>query len=430
MPETIDLLVHNASEILTARPAQAGPVRGSDLDSIEIIRDGAVAIRDGKFVAVGTEAELRSRYRADRELDAGGRLVTPAFSDPHTHLVHGGSRHAEWESKVLELSAPRIDGGIRSTIDATTAADDAELIEHTTAILDEMLVSGTTAVETKSGYGLSRDSEMRLLSIAAGISHPVDISSTFLGAHTVPERMRDDREGYLSEVIAMLPAARAVSDTCDIAIDPVSFTAEEGRRLIAAAEAQGFRLRFHADQTADAGGTAVAAESGALSVDHLDFVSDEGLSALAASQTVGVIFPAANMHLLDVTPGRGSRPPRDLVAWADRLLGSGAAIALSTDYNPGTAPCTSMQLTMQLAARLYRISFAAAWNLATLNAAHALGAGDSRGSIEAGKDADFVIWRAREHGQIVHRLGSNLADRVYIGGALAAERGRRVEEAE
>ncbi|UOR02168.1 imidazolonepropionase [Leucobacter allii] len=427
MPESIDLLVHNTSELMTARPPRPGPVRRHDLDSIEIIPDGAAAIRDGKFVAVGTSAELRARYRPARELDAGGHLVTPAFSDPHTHLIHGGSRHAEWESKVLEQPSPGIDGGIRSTITATADASDDDLLEHAAGILDDMLASGTTAIETKSGYGLNRDAELRLLSLAADIRHPITISSTFLGAHTVPERLRDDRGAYISEIIEMLPAARRLADTCDIAIDPVSFTPEEGRRLIAAAVEHGFRLRFHADQTADIGGTGVAVEAGALTVDHLDFVSDAGLRSLADSPTLGVIFPAANMHLLDVTPGRDSHPPRNLVAWADRLIDSGAALALSTDYNPGTAPCTSMQLVMQLAARLYRISFAAAWNLSTLNAAHAIGAGDSRGSIEVGKDADFVLWRAEAHGQVVHRLGSNLASGVYIRGALVASDGRRIE---
>lgn len=429
MQDSIDLLVHNTSELLTARPTTPGPARGGELDNIEIILDGAFAVHEGKIIDVGTSEDLRGRYRAERELDANGFLVTPAFSDPHTHLVHGGSRHAEWESKVLERPAVGIDGGIRSTLAATAEASDEALIAHATEILDEMLAAGTTAIEAKSGYGLSEKSELRLLRLARSIDHPVAITHTFLGAHTVPERVSGDRERYISEVISMLPAARELADTCDIAIDPVSFTADEGKRLLAAATEHGFRLRFHADQTGDFGGTTIAAASGALSVDHLDFVSDEGLSSLVDSRTVGVIFPAANMHLLDMTPGRAGKPARNLVEWADRLLQSGAAIALSTDYNPGTAPCTSMQLTMQLAARLYRISYAAAWNLATLNAAYALGAGETRGSIEIGKYADFVLWRVQDHGQVVHRLGSNLAAATYIAGHPVVGNGQRIEGA-
>ncbi|KAM9867161.1 Imidazolonepropionase [Leucobacter aridicollis] len=436
MHEYIDLLVLNVSELLTARTAAAGPARGGALNDIEVIPGGGFAVHEGKIVAVGSSDELLKRYRATRQLDAGGRLVSPAFSDPHTHLIHGGSRHAEWEAKVLERPAVGIDGGIRSTINATGEASDAALLAHAEAILDDMLASGTTAIEAKSGYGLSERSELRLLALAAEIDHPVALASTFLGAHTVPEQHRDDREAYIAEVIAMMPAARKLSATCDIAIDPVSFTAAEGERLVAAAREHGFELRVHADQTGDVSGTRIAAEAGALSVDHLDFVGDDSLAALAASETIGVIFPAANMHVLDITPGRSvagagvdgtAKQPRNLVAWADRLVESGAALALSTDYNPGTAPCTSMQLTMQLAARLYRMSFAAVWNLATINAAHALGAGGERGSIEVGKVADFVIWDVAEHGQIVHRLGSNLAAEVYIGGEAVARRGRRIE---
>lgn len=430
MQETIDLLVHNAAELLTARPTTKGPVRGKELEQIEIIPGGAFAVRNGVIIAVGNSDELAQRYQAEREIDARGRLVTPAFSDPHTHLIHGGSRHLEWQAKVLEQPALGIDGGIRSTINATAEASDAELLAHASEILDDMLVAGTTAIEAKTGYGLSESAEIRLLQLAASIEHPVKLASTFLGAHTVPERHREDREAYIAEVIAMMPAARKLSDTCDIAIDPVSFSAEEGLRLIDAAKAHDFVLRVHADQTGDVSGTGIAAKAGALTVDHLDFVSDESLAALAHSTTVGVIFPAANMHLLDMTPGREGKRPRDLVAWADRLVESGAALALSTDYNPGTAPCTSMQMTMQLASRLYRLSFAAVWNLATINAAHALGNTAERGSIEIGKTADFVIWNVAEHGQVIHRIGSNLAAEVHIAGSVVARNGRRVEPGE
>ena len=427
MQERIDLLVHNATELLTAKPASSGPVRGNELDQLEIIPNGAFAVNNGTIIAVGSSDELLSRYQAKREIDASGRLVSPAFSDPHTHLIHGGSRHLEWQAKVLEQPALGIDGGIRSTINATAAASDTELLTHATEILDDMLIAGTTAIEAKSGYGLSESSELRLLQLAASIKHPVKLSSTFLGAHTVPERHRENREAYISEVIAMMAAARELSDTCDIAIDPISFTAEEGQRLIDAAKLHNFELRVHADQTGDISGTELAAKAGALTVDHLDFVSDESLAALSHSTTVGVIFPAANMHLLDMTPGREGKQPRDLVAWADRLIASGAALALSTDYNPGTAPCTSMQMTMQLACRLYRISYASAWHLATINAAHALGNAAERGSIEVGKVADFVIWNVAEHGQVIHRIGSNLAAEVYIAGNIVARDGRRIE---
>ena len=426
MGQHAEMLVRNAGELLTARSNDGAPVRGAAVDEIEVIRDGAFVVSAGRILDIGRSDELAERYRADREIDAEGRLVTPAFSDAHTHLVHGGSRHRDWEDRVLERPARGIGGGILSTLRHTAEESDAELRDRALDLLDEMLVTGTTAVEAKSGYGLSPGSELRLLRILRDLSHPVAVVPTYLGAHTVPARCADDREAYVREVIDTLPAARELAETCDVAVDPVSFTADEGERIMRAALAEGFALRVHADQTADAGGTALAAALGAVTVDHLDHVNDAALAALAASRTIGVLFPAANFHLLDGV--RSLADPdsetRDLPAWARRLRDSGAALALSTDYNPGTATCTSMQDVMRLAIRLYRWSAAAVWNLATINAAHALGAGERRGSLAVGKDADFIIWSVREHGEVPYRVGGNLARSVFRAGRLVAERGR------
>lgn len=413
----------NSSELLTARAS--GPVRGADLERLEVIERGAFAVDKGRIVDVGTTEELAGRYEAERVVDADGHLVTPAFSDPHTHLVHGGSRHTDWEDRVLERPSRGIDSGILSTLRHTAEASDSALNDHALAILDEMLGSGTTAIEAKTGYGLTAESELRLLRLTSGLEHPIAISTTYLGAHTVPAQHADQRDVYVGEVIASLPSVREFTDVCDIAVDPVSFSAAEGERLARAAQEAGFTLRFHADQTADADGTLLATQFDALSVDHLDYVSDQGLEALAESDTVGVIFPSANSHLLDGVPSLRDpdNTPRDLPRWAARLRASGAALAFSTDYNPGTAPCTSMQDVMRLGMRLYRWSVAAVWNLATLNAAHALGAGDRRGSIEVGKDADFVIWTVTRHGEVPYRVGGNLAKSVYVAGELVVERG-------
>ncbi|NNN29168.1 imidazolonepropionase [Streptomyces sp. S3(2020)] len=428
MTHRINTLVVHASELVTPSPALDGAARGARLDRLEVIPDGALAIDDGRVVAIGNTADLLARYDAEHVVDANGRLVSPAFVDPHTHLLYGGSRHDEWQGKVLERAVPGIDAGIRTTIAATRAASDAELTERALADLDEALAHGTVVLEAKTGYGLDPDSETRLLRLTKALDHPVHVPATYLGAHTVPAEYLDDRDGYIRTVLDTLPRIAATADFCDVACDPVSFTAKESRRIAEAARALGLRLKFHADQTGDIGGTELAVEFGAVSVDHLDEASDAALRTLAASDTVGVVFPGANYHLLDMTASLapGGRPAKDLAAWASRVLGSGAAIALSTDYNPGTAPSLSMQAVMQLAARLYRWSYSQVWHMATLNAAAALGLESTRGSLAPGKAADFVVWSVRSHGEVVHRFGTNMADRVYTGGRLVAERGRRL----
>ncbi|MEU6140257.1 imidazolonepropionase [Streptomyces sp. NPDC047081] len=428
MKRRIDTLLVHASELVTPAPELDGPARGAQLDRLTVVPDGALAVDAGRVVAIGTTAELLDRFDADDVVDANHRLVSPAFVDPHTHLLHGGSRHDEWQGKVLERAVPGIDAGIRTTIAATRAATDAELTERALADLDEALAHGTTVLEAKTGYGLSPEAEIRLLGLTRSLAHPVHVPATYLGAHTVPAEYLERRAEYVQSVLDTLPGIAATADFCDIACDPVSFTVEESRRIAERARDLGLALKFHADQTGDVGGTQLAVEFGAVSVDHLDEASDAALKALAASETVGVVFPGANFHLLDMTASLlpDGRPPKDLAAWADRVLRSGAALALSTDYNPGTAPSLSMQMVMQLAARLYRWSYAQVWHMATLNAAAALGLQDTRGSLAPGKSADFVVWSVRGHGEVVHRFGTNLADRVYAGGRLVAAAGRRL----
>ncbi|MET7574289.1 imidazolonepropionase [Streptomyces sp. NPDC005492] len=428
MKRRINTLVVHASELVTPSAGLDRPARGPQLDQLVVVPDGALAVDAGRVVATGETAELLDRFEADEVIDAHDRLVSPAFVDPHTHLLYGGSRHDEWQGKVLERAVPGIDAGIRTTIAATRAASDTELTARALADLDEALAHGTTVLEAKTGYGLSPDEEIRLLDLTRSLAHPVRVLATYLGAHTVPADHLGRRAEYIRSVVDTLPRIAHTADFCDIACDPVSFTQQESRHIAAAARDLGLSLKFHADQTGDVGGTQLAVEFGAVSVDHLDQASDAALDALAASETVGVVFPGANFHLLDMTASLvpGGRPPKDLAAWADRVLRSGAALALSTDYNPGTAPSLSMQMVMQLAARLYRWSYSQVWHMATLNAAAALGVQDTRGSLAPGKSADFVIWSVRSHGEVVHRFGTNMADRVYADGWLVAEAGRRL----
>lgn len=417
-----DTLVVHASELVTARTAPSGAV-GGELEQLEIITDGAVAIQDGRIVDVGATPELRERHgRASEVLDAEGRLVTPGFVDSHVHLVHGGSRHLEYDRKIRGLGPPPgLRTGIPATIAATAAATDQELRHRAMADLDTMLAHGTTTTEAKTGYGGGARAELRLLELTASLRHPVTVVPTFLGAHALPPERAEDRDAFVDEVVAALPAARDHAGFADVFIDPLGFTPHESERLLAAAVDAGFRLKVHADQTADVGGTALAARYGATSVDHLDFASPEAVAALVRAGSVGVLLPGVAHHLGELTPDvSGGVAKPHLPAQVQRLVAAGARLALSTDYNPGTSPTRSMQTVLELAVRLFRLPATAAWHMATINAAHALGLGHEVGSIEVGKAADLVIWEVGHHGQVTTRFGTNLVDRVIKDGRLVA----------
>jgi imidazolonepropionase len=268
---------------------------------------------------------------------------------------------------------------------------------------------------------LDRDTELRLLRIAHGLRHPIDVVTTYLGAHVLPDEYAGDRAAYVALVIETLPEAATLAEYCDVACDPVSFTVAECRSIAAAAVQHGMRLRFHADQTGHAGGIQLAAELGASSADHLEHATADDIRSLAASRTIGVLLPGVTHHMLEMTP-RVSDDHLEEAAYpfmpllARHLVAGGARLALATDYNPGTCPTLSMQTIMQLAARLYRLSYAEIWHMSTINAAAALDRGHDRGSLEPGKRADLVIWRVPHHGMVINRFGTNLVHTVIKDG--------------
>ncbi len=428
----IDLLVTHAGELLTCRTDARGAT-GDALNRLDVIRDGAVAIDRGRVVGVGAARSLNRKYRVRRVIDADGRLVSPGLIDPHSHLVFAGSRHQEYESLISGKAAPgrRLAGGIRYTVGMTRRATAVALEAQARDALDVMLMHGTTTVEGKSGYGLDRTTELRLLGVLHSLRHPVDVVTTYLGAHVLPDEYRDRRDAYVHLVISMLPRAGRYAEYCDVCCDPVGFTVEECLRMGQAALALGFRLRVHADQTGPAGGAELAARLGATSADHLDYISRRGIRAMAWRGTVGVLLPGVTYHMMEMTPrvenGRlkpAAKPFMPLVV--RRMIEGGMRLALSADYNPGTSPTQSMQTVMQLAARLYRLSYAEIWLMCTINAAHALDRGDDRGSLEPGKRADLAIWRVAEHGMVINRFGVNLVDTVVKDGRVVVERGALV----
>jgi imidazolonepropionase len=411
-----DALVVNASEMVVG---SATPLRGADLGQLALVADGALAIRNGRVVASGTTAEVTAEWTAGYVIDADRRLVTPSFVDAHAHLVHAGSRHAEWEARATGIPQFGIDGGIRWSIDQTRQAGEEDLHHDAMSLLDTALEHGTTVFETKSGYGLDVDTELRLLRVAASLDHPVQVISTYLGGHVVPAEYVDRRNEYVQLVIDMMPEAKKWSNWFDVWCDPIGFTVEESRAMASAAQQVGMKLRVHADQTGSAGGVGLAVALGARSVDHLEHISDSDLHSLANSETVGIILPAVTFHMLEDGP--------QVAPWCQRLIQSGSIIALATDFNPGTCPTISMQMVMQCAARLYRMSYAQIWNAVTVNAAHSLDLAGEVGCLQPGARADFIVWNAEEHGQVINRFGTNQVDRVFVRGHQFVANGQRLE---
>ena len=408
----VDLLVHSARQVATCASPD-GAKRGAAMQDAGLIEDGAVAIADGLIVAVGETAELRERYQARESIDASGKAICPGFVDPHTHTVYGGDRAHEFELRIKGASYIEImaaGGGIVSTMRHTRAAPVAELVSAAAKRLDEMLALGSTTVEIKTGYGLDTAAELKMLAAIAELdqNHPCDIVPTFLGAHTVPPEYKNDAHGYVQLVVEeMLPAAVAwyassrfraegVPFFIDVFCEEHAFDLAQARQVLQAGVGAGLRAKIHADQFNALGGVSLAVELGAVSADHLDVTTVEEIGVLAASSTVAVPLPAANFNL-----AQGN------YAAARQMVDTGAALALATDINPGSAPCPSMPLVMAIACRYQKLLPTEALNAATINAAHAIGLGHKLGSLEVGKQADLLILKEGDFRHIAYFFGHN-----------------------
>ncbi len=421
----IDLLIHSAAQVATCASPD-GPKRGAGLADAGLLPDGAVAISDGEIVAVGPSAELQANYTARQNIDATGKAVCPGFVDAHTHAVYAGDRAAEFEMRIKGASYMEImqaGGGIVSTMRATRAASVAQLVVESRPRLDTMLKLGTTTIEIKSGYGLNTAAEMNMLKAIATLDaeHPADLVPAFLGAHAVPPEYNGDPDGYIELVIEkMLPAAAEwfrdstfkienVNLFCDVFCEANVFNRTQSRRVLAAGLALGMPAKIHADEFVNLGGVQMAVELGAVSADHLDVTSPEEVAALAASDTVAVVLPAVNFNL-------GSAHFAD----ARSMVDTGAAVALATDINPGSAPCPSMPLVMAMACRYQRLLPAEALNASTVNAAHAVGLGHRLGSLEVGKQADVLVVDAPDYRHLAYQFGINLVEWVIKRGIVVS----------
>ncbi|MEW5986813.1 MAG: imidazolonepropionase [Chloroflexota bacterium] len=422
--EHVDLLLHSAGQLCVV-PGDGGPQRGRGLGRLGIIADGAVAAQDGRIVAVGPTADLRARYTAALELDAGGRCVTPGFVDPHTHLPWYGDRANEFEQRLAGASYMTImaaGGGIMSTVRQTRQASLDELVADNLPRLRRMLQHGTTSAEAKTGYGLETAAELKQLEaiLALNQKQPVELTPTFLPAHAVPAEFSGRTDDYVALVIdEMLPAAAAWMGQhgftlfCDVFCEEGAFDLAQSRRVLQAAAGLGFRLKIHADEFVGLGGTALAVELGAVSADHLVQTPPADIHALGQGQTIAIALPGTPFGLTRWDAPQAYTPAR-------QILAAGGALALATDCNPGTCWCESMQMVMALAGRYLGLTQAQALVAATLNAAYAIGRGHEIGSLEVGKQADMVVLEAADYRQLGYRFGTNLVRVVVKRGAIVS----------
>lgn len=376
------------------------------------VSDGVLACGDGRIRFAGSAADAPN-FEAAETIDCEGRWITPGLIDPHTHLVHGGDRAHEFELRLAGASyeeIARAGGGIVSTMAATRAASEDELVAQALPRLDALIAEGVTTVEVKSGYGLSLEHELKSLRAARrlGEVRPIRVMTTFLGAHALPPECKDDADGYIDLVCReMIPAvaAEGLADAVDAFCEGIGFTHAQTRRVFEAAQAHGLPVKLHAEQLSNLNGAALAAGFGALSADHLEHLDAAGIAAMAKAGTVATLLPGAYYFV------RETRPPP-----IEALRAAGVPMALATDCNPGTSPMTSLLLVMNMAATLFRLTVDECLAGVTREAARALGRLGDVGTLEAGKACDLAIWDVERPAELVYRIGFNpLHARVFGG---------------
>jgi imidazolonepropionase len=378
-----------------------------------IVEHGAIAAKNGRIAFVGPAADLPTGWDAKHRVAVSGRWVTPGLIDCHTHLVYAGERADEFELRLAGASyadIARAGGGIISTVKATRAASEDDLVRESLPRLDRLLAEGVTAVEIKSGYGLDLKTEMRMLRAARRLSQEreVDVVTSFLGAHALPPEANGDKEQYIDEVCAMIPAVArdGLADAVDAFCENIAFSPQQTARVFAAAREAGLPVKLHADQLSNLHGAKLAAKNGALSADHLEYTDKDGVAAMARSGTVAVLLPGAFYVLREKQV-----PP------VDELRGQRVPMAIATDCNPGTSPVTSLLLVMNMAATLFRLTVDEAVAGVTREAARALGRLGEIGTLESGKWCDLSVWDIERPAELVYRIGFNpLHARVWRGG--------------
>lgn len=417
-------LIQSRGEWATLASGVAGPRGAHALDDPALRHDHAALVEDGVFVEVGPAATLRARHPKAAILDLGDRLVIPGFVDPHTHPVFAATREDEFAMRLQGRSYVEIaqaGGGILNSARRLRSTPPETLVSNLRQNADRFLLLGTTTIEAKSGYGLSTESELTQLRAIREVdrSHPLSLVPTFLGAHEIPEDYKADRESYVRLLCdEMIPrvAAEGLAEACDIFCEEHVFTVAESRRILQAAKDAGLAVKLHADEIRPTGGAELAAEMGALSADHLVAISDAGIEQMRDAGVIPILLPATSffLNLPHDAPGR-------------KMLERGLAVALATDFNPGSSPTRSMPLVMTMACIKYGMTPAQALGAATWNAAHAIGRGGEVGAIAPGFRADLVALDLPHIASVPYRFGESFVHTVVKDGAVVVSDGRRVD---
>ena len=412
-----DLILKNIGKLVTMQGSSSFRVK-EEMNKINIIENAYIAVKNGKILAIGVGDEFGNLCGEDTKIhDAEGLLVTPGLIDSHTHLIHGGSRENEFSMKLNGVPYIEIlnnGGGILSTVKATKEASEEELYKKAKKSLDRMLEFGVTTVEEKSGYGLELNTEIKQLEVARALdkNHPVDLVHTFLGAHAVPEEYKENHKAYIDILVdVMMPKIKdmGLAEFCDVFCEEGVFTIEESEYILQKAKEIGYKLKIHADEIESLGGAELAAKLGCVSADHLMAASDEGIKMMAENNVVANILPATSFNL------------NKNYADCRKMIDMGAIVSLSSDYNPGSCPSENLQLVMQLGCLHLKMTPNEVLTAVTINAAYAIDRADKIGSIEVGKNADFVVFDAFNVEYLMYHFGINHTKKVYKNGNLVVD---------
>ena len=409
-------LIHNCRQLVTCHSDNGKPLTADQMSDLEIVENAALVVEGETVLWVGEESRLPSTYAEASRVDAAGGVVTAGLVDPHTHPVFAATREDEFYMRNAGKSYMEIaeaGGGIRNSARKTQKASKETLYRNGMRFLDYMLKAGTTTAEAKSGYGLTTDSEIKSLEVIADLNrdHAIDLVPTFLGAHEFPDEYRENREAYVELLITeMIPlvAKRKLAKYCDIFTEAGVFDIDQSRRIMQAALDHGFQLKFHADELKSIGGAELAAELKAVSADHLVYISEAGITQMADAGTIAVFLPATTFFL-----GHKEYAP------ARKMIDQGVPVSIATDFNPGSSCTTSLPAAMTVAAIYLHMNPAEILTAVTYNAACAIGLGESIGTLEPDKQADFVIWDVTDYTQLPYLFAQNPVKTVY-------KRGRRV----
>lgn len=412
----IDLIIKNAEELLTLS------LSSREESGLGIIRNGAVAIKEGRIFWIGKTEELSEKLflnRKGREIDATGKVVVPGLIDSHTHLIFAGSRENEFEQRIQGLSYLEIaerGGGILSTVEATRKASFDELLLLGKKRLDRMLSKGITTLEAKSGYGLSLQDELKILKVMKALqeNHPIEIVPTFLGAHTVPREFRDARTRYIDLLTKeMIPkvAQERLAKFCDVFCEEKAFTVEESKKILETGKQYGLIPKIHADQLSPGGGAELAAEVNAFSADHLEYVSQEGIKKMAEKGVTAVLLPGASFFL----SMKKYPPARDMIE-------QGVPVSLATDLNPGSSMTESLPLMMTMGCTMFKMTPKEVIQATTVHAAKSIGREKEIGSLEVGKQADILLLDIPNYRYLPYHFGVDHVEKVIKKGKVVYTR--------